>query len=530
MEFAWNTQKNKLTDVKGKEKEQNRHGKVKNEDIDFNKTHLNFDFVSSDLNLYQRVKNRVEEVRHVSRVQKNSVVMYSNVVTVPKETNKVWGIEKSREYLKEVYHYFCNEFGKENVVSAKVHLDETTPHMHLHFVPINEEGKLQARKVMTPGRINKIHSEAPKFLQARGFEVVRGKGVTHKDNINDIHKYKIEKLKEDVSILEKQRNHMLEGIKSVSNIDKIKDIDVKIKKGLRGPEKVSIDVKDYEYLMDTLKNLREGLISSKFENIELRKEVLNLKEQEDNIFNIKEDYHNRLNTLFNREIEFNKRDKELSKKEKSNSDFKLELLRKSNELIQESNRLKFEKEKYKERVYKELEEKYIELEHEIDIYKSSFEYLKSTNKYKDRKISLLERNSKIDSSAINMYIAKYGNDLMDTMLQEKDFNIDNDNTFIKFINFDREEIKHNDTYQLHIARELVSLLAEKYGEIEFEYELYKDSPNNLIHRDNLVLSKGSSFKVELNKQVNNSNSYFIRHKFNKDNEKKKKNKFKDMSL
>ncbi|NFH74508.1 recombinase, partial [Clostridium botulinum] len=95
MEFAWNTQKNGITDVKGLEKEQERDGKISNKEIDPKKTHLNYDLVQSELNLYQRVKQRVDEVRPVSRVQKNSVVDYSNIITVPQEQFKTWGVEKS---------------------------------------------------------------------------------------------------------------------------------------------------------------------------------------------------------------------------------------------------------------------------------------------------------------------------------------------------------------------------------------------------------------------------------------------------
>lgn len=40
MEFAWNTQKNKMTDVKGKEYEQDRKGHVSNPDIDPEKMYL----------------------------------------------------------------------------------------------------------------------------------------------------------------------------------------------------------------------------------------------------------------------------------------------------------------------------------------------------------------------------------------------------------------------------------------------------------------------------------------------------------
>lgn len=203
MEFAWNTQKNKLTDVKGKEIEQERKSdNLKNEDIDRSKTCLNYDLIKSDLNLYQRVKKRIDEVRENSRIQKNSVVMYSNVITVNEETYKNWGLGKTKKYFKAVTEYFKHEFGEENIVSAKVHLDETAPHMHLQLVPISSEGKLQAHKLMTKDRINKIHSEAPKWLQECGFEVKRGKGNTGKKNIKDIYKYKAKKLEESVLELE----------------------------------------------------------------------------------------------------------------------------------------------------------------------------------------------------------------------------------------------------------------------------------------------------------------------------------------
>ena len=104
MEFAWNTQKNKLTDVKGKEIEQERKSdNLKNEDIDRRKTHLNYDLIKSNLNLYQRVKKRIDEVRENSRIQKNSVVMYSNVITVNEETYKKISENLSKESL-----YFWN--------------------------------------------------------------------------------------------------------------------------------------------------------------------------------------------------------------------------------------------------------------------------------------------------------------------------------------------------------------------------------------------------------------------------------------
>lgn len=265
LEFAWNTQKNGITDVKGLEKEQERDGKISNKEIDLKKTHLNYDLVQSELNLYQRVKQRVDEVRPVSRVQKNSVVDYSNIITVPQDQFKTWGVEKSKEYLKEVYNYFCEEFGKENVVSANVHLDETTPHMHLHFVPVSEEGKLQARKVMTPKRINEIHSKAPKYLQEKGFDVVRGIGKT--DKSLEINEYKAKKVQEKIDSLENELKTLTDTHKK--SLEELKQAEEKTRNKLNATLKAS----------DSLSKLEEHTkgVLGRLDSIEAKKTLFSGK-------------------------------------------------------------------------------------------------------------------------------------------------------------------------------------------------------------------------------------------------------------
>lgn len=274
MEFAWNTQKNKMSDVKGLEKEQNREGKISNQDIDLTKTHLNYDLVQSNLNLYQRVKKRVDEVRDISRIQKNSVVDYSNIITVPNETYDIWGLDKTKDYFKNIYEYFCNEFGKENVISAKIHLDETAPHMHLHFVPINlQNGKLQARTVMTPKRINKVHTEAPIYLKELGFDVERGKGSTGKNNIKDIHKFKENKIKElenKIDRLEMDLNALL-SVKNIS--DSIYTI--KAEKTLLGG-KIKLTKDDYD-------KITVGYEKTLLDNMSLKKENKNLSSENERL-------------------------------------------------------------------------------------------------------------------------------------------------------------------------------------------------------------------------------------------------------
>lgn len=194
IEFAWNAQKNQMSDIKGKEREQEREGQIKNDMIDLDRTHLNYDLVQSELNLYQRAKERVDQLKSENkRVQKNSVITYSNIITIPESAAKEMSNDQMHDYFKTCHDYFVDRFGKENVLSSKIHLDESTPHMHLHFMPVDKEtGRLQARTTMNKAALNEIHDEIPERLRAKGFDVVRGSGEKTKEKL-DIHQYKAKK-------------------------------------------------------------------------------------------------------------------------------------------------------------------------------------------------------------------------------------------------------------------------------------------------------------------------------------------------
>jgi hypothetical protein len=213
-DFSWNTQKNYIKDVKGKEREQERQGTIKNKMIDPTRTHLNYDFVKSEISLYKRVKDRSEYLKSQgSKVQSNSVVMNSNIITIPKEEAVKMTDDEQKRYFKSCYEYFCDRYGTENVMSAKVHLDETTPHMHLHFMPVNKEnGRLQARIAISPKVVREIHRELPLFLQERGFDVVQASGKKTNEKLS-IHEFKareemrkqVQELKSEAQQLEDER-------------------------------------------------------------------------------------------------------------------------------------------------------------------------------------------------------------------------------------------------------------------------------------------------------------------------------------
>ena len=210
--FACHVEKFKSNDVRGLQiHNQRESSNSKNNDIDPYRTILNYDLHNKDkINYNQRVKEIIAEgYKGAKAIRKDATVMTSTIVTSDKGFFDKLSLKEQRLFFEESYKFLKECYGEKNIVSAVVHMDETTPHMHLHFVPVNQEnGKLQARALMTPARINKIHTEAPKYLQQKGFDVERGKGKTEKNL--DIHRFKAEKLREDINILEDRLN-ALEG-------------------------------------------------------------------------------------------------------------------------------------------------------------------------------------------------------------------------------------------------------------------------------------------------------------------------------
>ena len=64
--------------------------------------------------------------------------------------------------------------GAENVVSAMVHMDEKTSHMHFFHVPVTQDGRPNVNKIYTRQSLQKLQSELPAYLQSRGFAIEQG--------------------------------------------------------------------------------------------------------------------------------------------------------------------------------------------------------------------------------------------------------------------------------------------------------------------------------------------------------------------
>ena len=153
-----------------------------NENIDASKTHLNYNLAEKEQSLSQIdfIHKRLSEVKVQNRKDVN--VLCDWVITAPKDLPQ----EEHRKFFEESYKFLNSRYGKENVVSAYVHMDETTPHMHYAFIPVKhgfkenkknpdistEYYKVSAKEVLTRYELKKFHPDLQRHLEmALGHEV-----------------------------------------------------------------------------------------------------------------------------------------------------------------------------------------------------------------------------------------------------------------------------------------------------------------------------------------------------------------------
>ena len=107
-------------------------------------------------------------------VRKDAVHMCGLIVSSDTSFFIRIGKEETRRFFEEAEAYLTDFVGKENVISAMVHMDEKTPHMHFLHVPVTPDGRLSANSIYTRVSLKKLQAELPIYLQSCGFDIQRG--------------------------------------------------------------------------------------------------------------------------------------------------------------------------------------------------------------------------------------------------------------------------------------------------------------------------------------------------------------------
>ena len=221
-------QKFKASDVKGMQIHNQRESKNnKNKDIDPRKTELNHDLHNQQhINYNHKVKDIIKEGYIGEKaIRKDAVVMTSTLITSDGEFFKKISPLEQKNFFESAFDKLKDLYGEKNIVSAVVHMDETTPHMHFCSVPLTEQGKLSAKIIFNRQNLLSLQKELPTYLQSKGFEIQKGEG-SEKKHI-EINEFKERTLKNkskeiDIKLSELNQNEKILD-KNKMELDKTSD-------------------------------------------------------------------------------------------------------------------------------------------------------------------------------------------------------------------------------------------------------------------------------------------------------------------
>lgn len=146
--------------VGGIQSHNNREHEPKtNPDVDMSRSEDNYDLIPCD-NYKRSIKEKLSNLVESSRaIRKDAVVVCNFIVTSDNETMDTLRADRQREFFQDSVKWFSDRYGADRVLNATVHMDETTPHLHIGVMPITQDGRLSAKAIFTKTEMKAIQTE-----------------------------------------------------------------------------------------------------------------------------------------------------------------------------------------------------------------------------------------------------------------------------------------------------------------------------------------------------------------------------------
>lgn len=154
---------------------QRENDNYSNIDIDKARTSLNYDLINKgNINYTKKIKTIIEANRSSQRaIRKDATVYCECIVSSDSDFFENLAEDNQKKFFEKALEYLKDKIGQEFIISANVHLDETTPHMHVGFVPI-VDNSLSAKKLIDRKFLIEVQDQLPLYLKNLGFDIQRG--------------------------------------------------------------------------------------------------------------------------------------------------------------------------------------------------------------------------------------------------------------------------------------------------------------------------------------------------------------------
>ena len=331
-----------------------RHNERKNENysnknIDKEKSHLNYSLKDPKYSYEKEFERIRKEYNLKGQIKTVSNIACEYIITSDNEFFNRIGEKETRRFFETAYKFVCEykNLGEQYILSAKIHNDEDTPHLHLVFLPVvhtkdkkgNAIDKLACSEFWKEkDSYRQLQNAFYEYMVSHNFELERG---LPKEETN--------------------RTHLsIEEYKKVTNYDKTKEILKDIT--LELPEVPSIE--DFNRVVFK-------------RNEKIQKEIIEPKDKLiEKLYSENKRLHGEIERQVNVIDEAEKYQKERDKILEDNENLHNKVYQMEHDYKVKSNSLDFRYNNRKEEIEKEFEKKAFNLEYE---YKHKMHKLEKEN-------------------------------------------------------------------------------------------------------------------------------------------------------
>ena len=194
-----------------------------NEDINKELSHLNYDLIECP-SYKKKINEELEKRYKVNKsLRKDATLGVEVIFTSDKDFFDKLTPEQERLYFDKSLEFLKEFAGEKNVISATVHKDETTPHLHAVFMPLTDDGRLNYKDfINTKYDLINLQDRYHEKMREYFPELERGKASkeTKKKHLS-VEQFKLNQLEKN---LEKLQNEKKETEIQIQNVEKqIKD-------------------------------------------------------------------------------------------------------------------------------------------------------------------------------------------------------------------------------------------------------------------------------------------------------------------
>lgn len=209
-----------------------RNKNYSNDNIDKEKSYLNYSIKSPQYS-YEKEFDRIKEKYNLKgQIKKVSNIACEYIITSDHDFFERIGEEETRRFFETAYKFVAKykNLGEQYIISAKVHRDEQTPHMHLIFLPVvhttdkkgNSIDKLACSEFWkAKDSYRQLQDAFYRYMVENGFDLQRG---LPKEETNRQH-YSVEEYKKITNF--KQTKEILKSMKlELPDVPDINDINI----------------------------------------------------------------------------------------------------------------------------------------------------------------------------------------------------------------------------------------------------------------------------------------------------------------